>query len=107
MGLIFMPMNLAGPLLQMAAAVTLANPQAPQPPTTVYHGRQNQTSVAVTRATTEPKIDGILSDDAWKNAAILTGFSQYAPVDGRPAEDSTEVLVTYTDHAIFFAIRAF
>ena len=93
------------PLLQLAAALTLA--AQPTPPTNVYHGRQNQTSVAVTRAATEPKIDGMLGDDAWKNAAILTGFSQYAPVDGRPADDSTEVLVTYTDHAIFFAIRAF
>jgi hypothetical protein len=100
-----MPMHLAGSLLQMAAAVTLTTPS--EPPTNIYHGRQNQTSVPVTRTAIEPKIDGILTDAAWKDAAVLTGFSQYSPVDGRPADDSTEVLVTYTDHAIYFAIRAF
>src|SRR5690242_12569242 len=99
-----MPMPLL-PLLQLAAAVTIAQP--PVPPTNVYHGRQNQTSVPVTRTAVEPKVDGILSDDAWKGAALLTGFSQYAPVDRQPAADSTEVLVTYSDHAMFIAIRAF
>lgn len=100
-----MPMNFTGPLLQLAAALTAISPS--NPPTNVYHGRQNQTSVPVTRTATEPKIDGILSDDAWKKAAILTGFSQYAPVDRQAAADSTEVLVTYSDHAMFIAIRAF
>ena len=40
-------------------------------------------------------------------AARLTGFSLYAPVDGRPAPDSTEVLVWYSAKAIHFGIRAF
>src|SRR5439155_1143745 len=40
-------------------------------------------------------------------AATLTGFSQYRPVDGRPAEDSTAVLVWYAPDAIYFGIRAF
>ena len=40
-------------------------------------------------------------------AAVLAGFSQFQPADGRPANDSTEVLVWYSAHAIYFGIRAF
>src|SRR5919109_893458 len=43
----------------------------------------------------------------WARAARLTGFSQYAPNDGVPAADSTEVLVWYSPNAIYFGIRAF
>src|SRR5262249_17403429 len=42
----------------------------------------------------------------WQEAARLTDFSQYAPVDGRPAENVTEVLVFYSPTAICFGIRA-
>ena len=38
---------------------------------------------------------------------VLTGFSLYQPVDGRPAPDSTEVLVWYSPTAIHFGVRAF
>src|SRR5207244_2361682 len=43
----------------------------------------------------------------WQRAARLIGFSQYRPVDGRPAEDSTEVLVWYAPDAIWFGVRAY
>ena len=38
---------------------------------------------------------------------VLTGFSQFSPVDGVPAADSTEVLVWYSPTAIHFGIRAY
>ncbi len=43
----------------------------------------------------------------WRRAALLNGFSEYRPVDGRPASDSTEVFVWYAPDAIYFGIRAF
>ncbi|HKS04809.1 MAG TPA: DUF5916 domain-containing protein [Gemmatimonadaceae bacterium] len=73
----------------------------------VYHGRQRQTELALPKVTGTVRIDGVLTDSAWQSAATLTGFSQYAPVDGMPAADSTDVLVMYTDYAIYFGIRAF
>ena len=51
-------------------------------------------------------IDGVLDEAVWQQAARLTGFSQYAPVDGRPAEDDTEVLVFYSPTAIYFGVKA-
>jgi hypothetical protein len=74
---------------------------------TVYHGRLGDTAVVVPRVDTTITVDGVLEEPVWRSAAILTGFSQYRPVDGRPAEDSTEVLVWYSRDAIHFGIRAF
>ena len=51
-------------------------------------------------------VDGVLDEAAWSQAAQLTDFSQYAPVDGRRAEHDTEVLVWYSPTAIHFGIRA-
>lgn len=73
-----------------------------------YSGIAGQTHVTVPRlAETGLVVDGRLSENVWTRAALLTGFSEYAPVDGRPAEDSTEVLVWYSPTAIWFGIRAF
>jgi hypothetical protein len=72
-----------------------------------YHGRLGQTDVRVPRTTVAIRVDGRLDEPAWVGAAILTGFSQYQPVDRLPAADSTEVLVTYGDHEIYFGVRAF
>jgi hypothetical protein len=51
-------------------------------------------------------IDGALDEPVWARAARLTGFRQYEPVDGRPAEEETEVLVWYAPDAIHFGIVA-
>lgn len=73
----------------------------------VYHGRNGDTAVAIPRLADSITVDGNLDESVWQRAAMLTGFSQYRPVDGRPAADSTEILVWYTPEAIYFAIRAF
>lgn len=97
-------------------ALALALPAAAQAPTevleraapgSVHHGRSGRLDVAAVKVADELRIDGRLDEAAWSRAAILTGFSQFSPVDGLPAEDSTEMLVLYTDHAIHFGIRAF
>ena len=76
-------------------------------PGTTYNGRARETNVAPVKSQQAPVIDGRLDDPSWGEAVMLTGFSQFNPVDRQPASDSTEVLVSYTDHAIFFAVRAF
>jgi hypothetical protein len=72
----------------------------------VYNGRDRQLEVSLPRLEADISIDGRLDDPAWSQAVLLTGFSQYSPVDRLPAEDSTDVLVLYTEHAIYFGIRA-
>ena len=77
-----------------------------QDSTLVYSGRANRTRVDVPRIDSVAVIDGSLDDPVWRRAARLAGFSQYQPVDGRPAEEPTEVLVWYSPDAIYFGIRA-
>ena len=73
----------------------------------VYDGRAKQLEVRIPRLEAEVKVDGVLDEPVWRRAALLRGFSQYRPVDGRPAADSTQVLVWYAPDAIYFGIRAF
>ena len=77
-----------------------------QDSTLIYNGRANRIHVDVPRIDATAVVDGNLDDQVWGRAAHLTGFSQYQPVDGRPAEEPTEVLVWYSPDAIYFGIRA-
>ncbi len=62
--------------------------------------------VVIPRIEAEIVVDGQLSEPVWASATALGGFSQYQPVDGRPAEERTEVLVWYSPTAIHFGIVA-
>lgn len=92
------------PLLTVAALATAVPADSAGP---TYHGRERQLDVTLPRLTAEIVIDGKLDEAVWSQAARLTGFSQYAPVDDQPASDSTEVAVWYSPTAIYFGIRAF
>jgi hypothetical protein len=72
----------------------------------VYDGRANRTHVEIPRIDSAAVVDGVLNEAVWARAARLTGFSQYQPVDGQPAEEPTEVLVWYSPDAIWFGIKA-
>ena len=58
-------------------------------------------------AEAQVSVDGRLDEPVWRRAAVLRDFSQYLPTDGRPAEDSTTVLVWYSPTAAYFGIRAY
>jgi hypothetical protein len=89
--------------LSLLASFQLSAVQAP-----VYNGREGQLRVAPPRVESAAiTIDGRLDEPVWNTAAVLTGFSLYQPVDGRPAPDSTEVRVWYSASAIHFGIRAY
>ncbi|MEX0692302.1 MAG: DUF5916 domain-containing protein [Gemmatimonadales bacterium] len=72
----------------------------------IHHGRDGSLSVQPPRLAASARVDGILDEPVWRQAALLTGFSQYRPVDSRPAVDSTAVLVWYAPDAIWFGVRA-
>ncbi len=88
---------------QLAAASSIPRSSAQH----VYNGRLNQTTVTIPKFAADLTIDGRLDEPVWRDAALLTGFSLYTPVDGRPAPDSTDVYVWYSTNAIYFGIRAF
>ncbi|MBZ5498143.1 MAG: carbohydrate binding family 9 domain-containing protein [Acidobacteriia bacterium] len=80
--------------------------QLPQLPSAAALEGRGAPTFTIPRIEADPSIDGRLDEPAWTQAARLAGFSQYQPVDGRPAEEQTEVLVFYTPSALYFAIIA-
>ena len=85
-------------LLQVASAQTVAAGQS-------YEGT-GRPAVAIPRLAAEVIVDGSLAEPVWAQAARLTGFQQYQPADGRPADEHTEARVFYSRDAIYFAILA-
>jgi hypothetical protein len=90
-------------LLAFLGAFQLAAAQ----PAPVYNGRAGQITVQAPRIDTTITVDGNLDEPVWSRAAVLTGFSEYAPADQRPSPDSTDVRVWYSQTAIYFGIRAY
>src|ERR1044071_544633 len=79
-------------------------------PAVVYSGRDNQLQIRIPRLEGDAAnvtIDGVLDEPAWQQAALLTGFSQFSPLDGIPAADSTQTLIWYSPAALYIGIRAF
>ena len=76
-------------------------------PGATYSGRERKLDVQVPRLEADVTIDGSLGEPVWQQASVLIGFSQFQPVDGRPATDSTHVLVWYSPTAIHFGVRAY
>jgi len=91
------------PSLLLAGAVATADALVSP---TAYSGRQGQLQVRLPRLEQEVEVDGALDEEAWAGAALLSDFSQYSPVDGRPADERTEVRVFYSPTAIHFGVRA-
>jgi len=88
------------------ALALLALLQAPSDSGPLFSGRSHQLHVVLPRIDTTIVVDGVLDEPVWQHAARLVDFSEYQPVDSRPAEEPTEVLVWYSPTAIYFGIRA-
>ena len=62
-------------------------------------------AVAVVEA---PAVDGnVLTDSAYNQAQVATGFVQSRPFEGQPASERTEVRVVYTEDTLYFGIVCF
>src|SRR5258705_12292951 len=71
---------------------------------------QARPDFAVVRTAQPPKIDGVLDDEAWKQAPMPTDeWVSYNPLRGNkmPAELRTEVRIAYDDRNIYFAFHCF
>jgi len=71
----------------LSLLLTLQSPPADPPHS--YDGLARQLAVAIPRIEASVTVDGVLDEPVWLSAARLVGFSQYRPVDGRPATDSS------------------
>jgi hypothetical protein len=73
----------------------------------IHNGRAREIEVRPPRIDETITIDGRLDESPWQHAALLNGFSRYAPTDGLAADDSTQVLVWYSPTAIHLGVRAY
>ncbi|MBW3553712.1 MAG: carbohydrate binding family 9 domain-containing protein, partial [Gemmatimonadetes bacterium] len=72
-----------------------------------YRGDEGDLEVRAPRVESPSiRVDGRLDEAIWAEAAVLSGFTQFEPAEGRPATEPTEVRVLYSGDAIYFGIYA-
>lgn len=84
-------------MIILLVATTEAYPQADIP-------RKRTEAVRIVKP---PKIDGILNDSSWLQAAPAGEFIQVEPVFGQAASFRTEVRFIYDDHALYIGAMMF
>ena len=80
-------------------------PAAEKPKPTAASREQYQIQAA--RAGQAIEIDGILSDEAWRNAPMIDTFTQQEPANGQPATERTEVKILYDSGTLYIGVHAF
>ena len=81
--------------------------QAPTPPPArITVEGAGAPSFSIPRLEETVTINGRLDEPVWSKATLLTGFSEYRPVDSQRASERTEVLVWYSPEALHFGIIA-
>lgn len=61
--------------------------------------------LTASRINEEIKMDGVLDENAWKNAQPATDFIQTEPTPGLPATFSTEAFFLYDNNAVYIGAR--
>jgi len=71
---------------------------------TISFSQTTQRTLPAKRTNLPVKIDGILSDSAWKDAAMMTGLVEFRPKigDKESYNDRTEAWLMYDDRGIYF-----
>lgn len=87
-----LPLVLAGSLVVARIPAAQSSPAG---------GADARHALAAVTTGTPVRIDGVLDDDAWKNAPRATGFLQSEPREGQPATEATEVMVAHDDQFLY------
>ncbi|HEX6038792.1 DUF5916 domain-containing protein [Longimicrobium sp.] len=93
--------------LALAASLAIAAPgldaqSTPQASASTGEGRRQAQAA---RTAQPPHIDGVLDDDAWRQAQPITDLIQRAPNPGAPSTLPTEARILYDDGAVYVAMR--
>ncbi len=59
------------------------------------------------RVTSAPVLDGLLDDEVWQQAEVVTDFHQTRPGDQTPTSELTELYVIYTEDALYIGARMY
>ena len=64
-------------------------------------------SVEPTRTARPPRLDGVLNEEGWVNAAVIDEFIQQEPSEGDAATERTVVRLMYDDRALYVGVEAY
>ena len=93
-------------LVPLLLTIAIVAQSAPDPST--YDGRSGQLTVDPPRIESPSiSVDARLDEPEWAEAARLTGFTQYTPVEGAAASQDTEVRLFYSSDAIYFGFHLY
>ena len=67
----------------------------------------NEPQLSIHRTDKVPVIDGVLDDEAWKDATLVTKFYQRVPVEGADASEATEAYLTYDSDMLYVGVRLY
>lgn len=67
----------------------------------------SQPEVKAVLAGKAPIIDGYVNDDVWRDATLISEFTQKEPANGEPATERTEFLFLFDRNNIYVGIRCF
>ena len=88
-----------------ADAAAVADP-APTPDTVLINGGSRK-RLEIPRTELQPEIDGVLDDEIWEMAAVISDLHQFNPVDqGTPTERS-EFYIAYNERFFYIGARLY
>lgn len=64
-------------------------------------------TIEMIRLNQVPEIDGILDDEVWQRARVITDFYQTTPTEFAAPSQATEVRIFYTEDAIYVGAKIF
>ena len=99
-------LRLFAPLLALIGNLTVPYFAAAQSQQAQISGGQAK-SVQIVRTDTPPVIDGVLDEDAWRNAAMIDDLHQIQPNEYAEASQPTAVYLLYDDDALYVGARMF
>ena len=89
-----------------AAAPTLIDgPPPPLPPEVAARDEAGRLTMRAIRLDGPLQLDGRLDERVYRDVPPVTGFIQQEPVEGAPADDQTEVWVTYDADNLYVSAR--
>ncbi len=99
------PFRLVASVTIFVAPVLIAQTSYAQspPPGPAYHSIGAQQI----ESNNAPVIDGILSDPAWANAAVIDQLYQRSPNTGDPGTEETIIRILYDENNLYFGIYAY
>jgi len=68
---------------------------------------EETTSIEISKFLHPITIDGYLDEIDWKNSARIQEFYAFRPVDGKPADEQTAVLLGYSENSLYIALICF